>query len=429
MGGHRKKFMTQGAGVRASGDGSIEPGQQSYGVVLSGGGAYAAYEVGILRALFSGLSPATGRDPLHLNVVTGTSAGAFNASLLLSQSHADFLQRTRYMESVWVEGVAGANCGNNVMRYRGSSVARLASPACWMEPPFGPIADLFRDSAFFAQDWVRRGINLFQSAGDLEQRVIELVDVSSLISTHPFATLVEKVVQLENVRASNIALQIAATNWRTGSLRTFANQHMSDQSGHKAVLASSSIPGIFAAVEIEGEPYVDGGVVMNTPLKPAIEAGATVLHVVYLDPDVRAIPLPRLRNTLSDLYRSLVIQFAANIKRDIEIARRLNRGIELLEAKTDASASKDDASALAMAVEQQSRSPLPLKRLTIHRYHPKEASGGMFRWLSFDREHLASLIEVGWQDGIHHDCVASHCIVPSLPGMQAEAATASGGRR
>jgi NTE family protein len=428
MGGHGKKFMTQGAGGRASGDSPVEPGQQSYGVVLSGGGAYAAYEVGILRALFSGLSPATGRDPLQPSVVTGTSAGAFNASLLLSQSHADLLQRTRYMESVWVEGVAGANCGNNVMRYRGS-IARLASPACWMEQPFAPIADLFRDSAFFAQDWVRRGINLFQSAGDLEQRVIELVDVSTLISTHPFATLVEKVVRLENVRASNIALQIAATNWRTGSLRTFKNQHMSDQSGHKAVLASSSIPGIFATVEIEGEPYVDGGVVMNTPLKPAIEAGATVLHVVYLDPDVRAIPLPRVRNTLSDLYRSLVIQFAATIKRDIEIARRLNRGIELLEAKTDACVSKDDASALAMALEQQSRSSLPLKRLTIHRYHPKEASGGMFRWLSFDRAHLASLIEVGWQDGIHHDCAASHCIVSSSPRMQAQAVRASGGRR
>jgi predicted acylesterase/phospholipase RssA len=414
MGVNGKKLMTSGfAQLAPTIAVTTTPATESYGVVLSGGGAYAAYEVGILKALFSGLSTATNHSALQPQIVSGTSAGAFNASLLLSDAKSDLLARVRYMEKVWLDGVSGSKCGNNVMRYRGDFL-RFASPACWVRAPLTPIRDVIRDSAFFSQDWVRRGINFFQSSGDLEQRALELVDVSSLVSTHPFSSLVKDVIRLENVRSSEIMLRIATTNWRTGSLRMFSNHDMDEEWGHAVVLASSSIPGIFRGVEIEGEPYVDGGVVMNTPLRPVIEAGATTIHVIYMDPDVRAIPLPRVRNTLSDLYRSLVIQFAGTINRDIEIARRLNRGLELLESgATEAGVSPEDAGPLALAAEQQSRSSRSLKKLTIHKYHPNEASGGMFRWLTFSRDHLAGLIEVGWQDGIHHDCARNHCILPT----------------
>jgi hypothetical protein len=53
-------------------------------MVLSGGGANGAYEVGVLKALLTGQSPATEFQPLDPDIFTGTSVGAFNAALLVS---------------------------------------------------------------------------------------------------------------------------------------------------------------------------------------------------------------------------------------------------------------------------------------------------------------------------------------------------------
>ena len=59
-------------------------GKHRQAVILSGGGANGAYEVGVLKALLTGQSPATDFQPLDPDIFTGTSVGAFNAALLVS---------------------------------------------------------------------------------------------------------------------------------------------------------------------------------------------------------------------------------------------------------------------------------------------------------------------------------------------------------
>ena len=54
-------------------------------IVLSGGGAKGAFEVGVLLALAEGRSAATGHRPLSTDIYTGTSVGAFNATFLASR--------------------------------------------------------------------------------------------------------------------------------------------------------------------------------------------------------------------------------------------------------------------------------------------------------------------------------------------------------
>ena len=56
-----------------------------HAVILSGGGADGAYEVGVMKALFSGQSPATAFRPLVPDILTGTSIGSYNAAFLVSQ--------------------------------------------------------------------------------------------------------------------------------------------------------------------------------------------------------------------------------------------------------------------------------------------------------------------------------------------------------
>jgi NTE family protein len=99
---------------------------------------------------------------------------------------------------------------------------------------------------------------------------------------------------------------------------------MRDEVGHLAIMASTSIPGVFPPIEIGGDPYVDGGILLNTPLKPAIEAGGETLHVIYLDPDVKNIPLRRLQNTLDTLDRMMTTSFAAKVNMDMKLAARIN---------------------------------------------------------------------------------------------------------
>ena len=89
------------------------------------------------------------------------------------------------------------------------------------------------------------------------------------------------------------------------------------------------MPGIFPPVEIPPEVFVDGGVLMNTPLAPAIHAGGTEIHVVYLDPEISPIPLSEFQTTLDTLQRTFSIALAGIFNRDIEAAERINRSLAL----------------------------------------------------------------------------------------------------
>src|SRR5437868_3503224 len=70
-------------------------------IVLSGGGATGAYEVGVLKALLGGASPATNFSPLRPDIISGTSIGAFNAAALVSRSWESCLAAVTHLEQVW----------------------------------------------------------------------------------------------------------------------------------------------------------------------------------------------------------------------------------------------------------------------------------------------------------------------------------------
>jgi predicted acylesterase/phospholipase RssA len=151
---------------------------------------------------------------------------------------------------------------------------------------------------------------------------------------------------------------------------------------------------------IDGEPYVDGGVVLNTPLKPAIDGGVDTLHVIYLDPDPAAIPLRRIGSTLDTAGRMFAISFGATIKRDLEIASRVNEGVQA-----------EKAAARGESVRQE---PLHTGRkhrpLRIHLYNPQADFGGALGMLDFQRDRLTALIERGYLDTVGHDCGKAGCI-------------------
>src|SRR5580693_1836035 len=89
-------------------------------IVFSGGGAYGAYEVGVIKALAAGESSATGKKPLDADVFTGTSVGNFNAAVL-TMLPGNPVEAAKRLEQIWLYEIAdrGGARGNGVYRIRG----------------------------------------------------------------------------------------------------------------------------------------------------------------------------------------------------------------------------------------------------------------------------------------------------------------------
>jgi predicted acylesterase/phospholipase RssA len=386
-------------------------------MVLSGGGAYAAYGVGVMRALFAGESPATGHTPLEPGIFAGASAGALNAAYMASQPGTESRAVLAALEEVWLEQISGgaAGCDNGVYRVRGN-LLRYLNPACFPPNPLTAIRDLTGDALFFAREGLRRAADFASSPGDLGRRVLKLFDLGAFISNAPIQRRIRVILRLKGIRRSDKVLRVIATNWTTGELRVFGNRDLTDEDAYQILSGAAAIPGLFPPHAVGDDLYVDGGLVMSTPLMPAIEAGADVLHAVYLDPDVRNIPLPRLQNTFDVMDRTRAIDWANRMNEDMATARWINQGLETLE-RVAAGAVPTGADwrqfvRVAGQIASHIRQGRPYRKLTIHRYRPRDDLGGSLGIMNFDRDQVAGIIERGFRDAADHDCVASECILP-----------------
>jgi predicted acylesterase/phospholipase RssA len=383
-------------------------------IVLSGGGSYGAYEVGIVKALFTGASPATDFKPLNADMFVGTSAGAINAAVLVSHLSAGPSAAVQYLEHLWSNVIAEqpGGCGNGVYRVR--TPLEFLDPDCLIMNPLQSLLDIASDTNFFTRDWFNRAIMFARSRESLVRRTLQLVDLSTLVSTDPLHQRLAEAVPLEGLRQSDKILRVVTTNFTTGALQIFTNEDIVERVGYKAILASAAIPGFFPPVDINGELYVDGGTLMNTPIGPAI-AGASTLHVVYMDPDVQNIPDERLRDTIDALDRTIVIALAYAINQQIEVARDINQTLELLEQVDDSRDLSDvelrSFLRVASRIKRRIQTSSPYKKLTIHRYHPHEDLGGVLGLMNLGYDRIRGLIDRGFNDAARHNCTVSDCVL------------------
>lgn len=223
-------------------------------VVLTGGGARAAYQVGILRFL------AQRHPEMRFDILTGVSAGAINLSFLGSSPHPPPETLDRLTE-LWlgltpesVFQVAPWELARGVLRWGG----RLLSGGARITPqPRGmvetePLAELLHR--------VLRP--------DREGRIPGIAD------------------NLATGRLESIAL--STIDWATGRTVTWVQTGREDlepwrRKGRESrfgeltvshVMASSSLPLLFPAIEIGDSWFGDGGVRLSFPLAPAIHLGA-----------------------------------------------------------------------------------------------------------------------------------------------------------
>jgi predicted acylesterase/phospholipase RssA len=381
--------------------------------VLSGGAAYAAYEVGVLKSLLRGESPATDRTPIDLGVYVGTSGGAVNAAMMVSRPGQDAPSTLDDLEGVWIDHFAAdpSTCREGAIRVR-VDISRYVDLRCLGTDPRTLVSRFIEDTSFFARFLGRRTYDaLSPPARSFGDRALSFADPSALVSNKIFVEVLRRVIDLEGIRESGKAVRIATTNWRTGELRVFANADLTDEIGHAAIQASAAFPGL-PPVVIDGDAYVDGGYILNTPVELAISAGADEIHVVYMDPDIKDLPVQCLENAFDLLDKMYHIFQATTFNRSIQLLQDINTALDYI-ASVGFSPSELRAvlDVLGMVRWPRGLPETPFRPLSVHLYHPREDLGGPLGLLNFDPNHIANLIAKGYADAATHDCAACGCVL------------------
>ncbi len=353
-------------------------------IVFSGGGAYGAYEVGIVKYLLSRQSP------VNPAVYTGASVGGFNAALMVSQSASPPADAARHLEQVWLNNVVvnPKTLENGVFRLRGD-VPKYIESALASRDVSGTLAEFTGDTVYLLQDMMQLAAAFATSKQPLVQRALGMLDVSAFFDNEPLRNLIRTTIDFAAVRNSTTELRIAATNWNVGTVRVFGNSDMTDDRGPSIVMGSTAIPSVFPPVPIDGSLYADGGVLANTPLGPALAAKAEVIHAIYLTPNPADISIPRVENTFDTVERMMTIMVSGKIITDVEHIRRVNRVIA-------------------------STAPAGFAPVTVHLYNPHSALGSLVGMLNFEREPIEALIEQGYKAAETHDCERQGCELASM---------------
>src|SRR6516225_8891380 len=212
---------------------------------LQGGGAHGAFAWGVLdRALQM--------PRMQLDGISGTSAGAMNAAVL----------GDGYAEA----GPEGARAALERFWRRVSDAAKL-SPL-WR----GPLDILLGN-------WTLDNSPIFV-AMDVASRIFSPYDLG-LAALNPLRDILAESIDFGRLRKSPIKVFITATNVQTGRGRVFRNAELTVD----ALLASSCLPTIYKAIEIDGEPYWDGGYAGNPTITPLVrECNASDTILVQINP-------------------------------------------------------------------------------------------------------------------------------------------------
>jgi len=205
-------------------------------LVLQGGGALGAYQVGVYEALHErGIEP---------DWVIGTSIGAINAALIAGNAHADRLPRLR---EFWA---------------RVEHAAPTEGLRLW--PGLGNV--------FNNLSLVSRGIPSFFTpnpavwAGTQAQVGVE---AAAYYRTAPLANTLNELVDFGLLASCRPRLTVGAVNVRTGRMHYFDSREA--RLGAEHVMASGALPPAFPAIRIEGDPYWDGGIYSNTPIEAVLD--------------------------------------------------------------------------------------------------------------------------------------------------------------
>ncbi len=238
---------------------SLVPPPARVGIVLAGGAARGAYEVGVVQYILEDVARALGRD-IPIDVISGTSAGSLNSVMLAA--HAD---RPRARGAMLADKWTGLELADVVrpspgelLRLLGSLFGRTGNP----DARPGRRGGVFDPSG--VEEIVRSAVRFEDIGKNMRAGLLSALSIST---THIASGRTVIFVQ----RAEG-----GVPRWgRDPTMVARATEMTAEH-----VLASAAVPLLFPAVDIGGQYYCDGGLRQNVPLSPARRLGANNLIVV-----------------------------------------------------------------------------------------------------------------------------------------------------
>lgn len=392
------------------------------GLVLSGGGARGAYEVGVLRYIRERI-----RRPCDFHVITGSSVGAINGSYLAATADRPRAQ-TRTLARVWSELDL-----DQMYKFGWSQVRNLPQVLFGRNLPrtdrietIGGLVDSGYIEAFVRDRIPWNGLRKNLSRGHLHAYACSATEVATGTTT--------VFVQTAEGRLPK---------WPDDPYQRVV--HTNITAAH--TLASAAIPVLFPAVRVDGHYFVDGSLRQNTPVRPAMRLGASRLLVVGLRHEhARQAAQERARERVKTIFPNAVFMLGKlldsvmldKLENDLSRIERMN---QLLRAGLDAYG-PDFGHRIADAIPGRKGRPyLPMDVLhirpsqnlgeiahqVIRKSNLDRYSGVMARWLRrtmlgdempendlasyvlFDPDYLKTLMNLGY-----HDAEARHADIAAL---------------
>lgn len=352
-------------------------------LVLSGGGARGAYQVGVLRQI------ARQHPEFSFPIITGVSAGAINAAFIASHRE-ELPEATEQLAQLWSTLTTATVMRTDVPSLLGNAL-RIAGTVATGGARIAPTT---------------RG----------------------LVDTKPLRRFLETLVKPEiieaNIRDGRLqALAVSATSYRTGDSVTFVQgspeaamwnrfrrRSRADRIGVDHVLASAAIPLFFPARQVEGEYFGDGSLRQPYPLAPAVHLGADRVLAVSSRFESNAAddsepgPYPSTARILGLMLNSI---FLDQLDADAERLERVNELLQRVDPKQRWRLPEREVELLVlrpsrdigrMASLYERKLPRALRHLVRGLGTQRGSGSDLLSYLLFVPEFLSDLIELGERD-------------------------------
>jgi len=353
-------------------------------LVLPGGGARGAYQVGVMQAIGEILPDQSTPFP----IISGISAGAINAGVMASYADS-FPIGAQRLAHFW----GGLSCDQV---YRTGWVHNLSTGLHWLAS---------------------------MTLGGLG-----VANPRALFDNAPLARLLERELRPEAIArciqsGALRALTITASGYSTNRAVTFV-QGSGDISGweaprrigrptridHNHLLASTALPLFFPARRIGNEYYGDGGMRHTSPLGPAVKLGADKMIVIGTRDEVQdpEPTTPQAYPGLGDIGSYLLdIIFMDHLNADLDHLERTNRIVDAWPAGDDRPEGLRQIETLVIrpsqdlrAVAERHAHRIPASVKTLLRGIGAWGSGRMASFVLFEAEFCRELMALGYQDGL-----------------------------
>ena len=356
------------------------------GLILAGGGARAAYQVGVLKAIAQ-LLPKRAKNPFP--IVCGTSAGAINGAVLAINARRYSLGVKRLVK-VW------HNFGVEQV-FRADTVGVTKSGAHWFAALMLGGLGKYNPCALLDRRPLRQLLDKLVPCDEIQDSIDSGALKAFSVTTSGY-TSAQSVIFYQG-QSNTVPWKRAR---RVGVPTKITVDHL---------MASSAIPFVFEAVKVNREYFGDGSMRETAPISPALHLGADRVMVIGVRRDEpeeqerqKARHYPSLAHVAGYVLDSI---FLDSLDTDLERLQRINKTVTKIppEKRTESTLKPVDVLVIAPSEDIQSIaaryiSELPLAlRILLKGVGALNKSGANFvSYLLFEKGYCRELIDMGYRD-------------------------------